>query len=101
MLTSGTMIIAHYYQASFEGHVFREGRVSIGDGVFLGARSMVVADIEVGDRSVVAAGAVVTRDVNSGAIVAGIPAKEVGKREGRSPDNELPTLTDYLRNRHR
>lgn len=50
--------------------------VTIGFGVWIGAPNVVILPgIEIGDYSVVAAGAVVTKDVPSYKVVAGIPAK--------------------------
>lgn len=47
----------------------------IGSHCFIGARSIILPGITVGDHSVVAAGAVVTKDVPPNTIVAGNPAK--------------------------
>lgn len=46
----------------------------IGDCCFIGARSLVMPGVTVGDNCIVAAGAVVTRDVPDRTIVAGNPA---------------------------
>jgi acetyltransferase-like isoleucine patch superfamily enzyme len=46
----------------------------IGERCFIGARSIVMPGVTVGDESVVAAGAVVTKDVPPRSIVAGNPA---------------------------
>jgi acetyltransferase-like isoleucine patch superfamily enzyme len=54
--------------------------VRIGSDCWIGARSVVLAGVSIGSGSVVAAGAVVTRDVPSGSIVAGVPARVVGVR---------------------
>jgi acetyltransferase-like isoleucine patch superfamily enzyme len=51
--------------------------VRIGDGTWLGARSMVLPGVTIGRRVVVAAGAVVTRDVPDDVLVAGNPARVV------------------------
>jgi maltose O-acetyltransferase len=48
--------------------------VRIGNGAWLGARSVVMPGVEVGDGAVVAAGAVVTADVAANTLVAGVPA---------------------------
>jgi acetyltransferase-like isoleucine patch superfamily enzyme len=46
--------------------------------VWLGAGAMVLQGVTVGEDSVVAAGAVVTRDVPPGTLVAGVPAEVLG-----------------------
>jgi len=51
--------------------------VSIGDDVWIGANVTILKGINIGDGAVVAAGAVVVRDVPSLAIVAGNPARVV------------------------
>ncbi len=57
-----------------------EAQVSIGDYVFIGPRAIILPGVSIGRGAVVAAAAVVTRDVSAGSMVAGIPAKEIGKR---------------------
>ena len=47
----------------------------IGDGAFVGCDTMLIAPVEVGDRALTAAGAVVTRDVPPGATAVGVPAR--------------------------
>jgi acetyltransferase-like isoleucine patch superfamily enzyme len=59
--------------------------VSVGNRVWIGARAIILKGVQIGDDAVVAAGAVVTRDVPSGAIVAGVPAKVM---RSRPIDNE-------------
>jgi len=53
----------------------------IGDDVFIGSDTMLVAPVKIGDRSITGAGAVVTRDVPSDTLVMGVPAKEKRKME--------------------
>jgi acetyltransferase-like isoleucine patch superfamily enzyme len=48
--------------------------VAIGDGAWLGARALILPGVTVGRKAVVAAGAVVTRDVPDGCLAAGVPA---------------------------
>ena len=54
--------------------------VSIGDGVWLGARSVILPGVTVGDGAVVSTGAVVTKDVPPNSVVAGAPAAVVVRR---------------------
>lgn len=52
--------------------------VTVGEGASIGARAVCVAPVDVGDWAMVAAGAVVTRDVPAFALVAGVPARRIG-----------------------
>ena len=51
------------------------GQVVIGNDVWIGANAVVLPNVSIGCHSVVAAGAVVTKDVPDGCVVAGVPAK--------------------------
>lgn len=51
------------------------GGCTIGEGVLVGARSVILPNISVGKWATIGAGAVVTKDVPSGATVVGNPAK--------------------------
>jgi acetyltransferase-like isoleucine patch superfamily enzyme len=52
--------------------------ISIGDDVFVGARAVLMPGVRIGDRCVVAAGAVVVKSVPPGTIVGGNPARVIG-----------------------
>lgn len=54
------------------------GCVEIMDNVFIGSHSIILPDVRIGPDAIVAAGAVVTKDVPKGAIVGGNPAKVIG-----------------------
>jgi len=51
------------------------GRVKIGNCCWIGAKVVILKDVELGDGCVVGAGAVVTRSVAPGSVVAGVPAQ--------------------------
>ena len=51
--------------------------VAIGRNVWIGTHAVVLPGVTIGDGAVVAAGAVVTRDVSPGDVVAGVPAASV------------------------
>lgn len=58
----------------------RGGDVVIGNFVWIGYRALVMPGVTIGDGAVVAAGSVVTKDVEPYTIVAGVPAKKIGER---------------------
>ena len=55
--------------------------VAIGSNVWIGAHAVILPGVSLGDGAIVAAGAVVTGDVPSGDIVAGVPAVSIRHRE--------------------
>ncbi|WP_439816316.1 acyltransferase [Zavarzinia sp. CC-PAN008] len=59
--------------------------VVIEDDVWLGARVTVLDGVRIGRGAVVAAGAVVTKDVAPMTIVAGVPAAPIGRRDASTP----------------
>lgn len=71
---------SHQVQSpSFEG-LDGHTAITIEDYAWLGARAMVLPGVRIGRAAVVGAGAVVTRDVEPYAIVAGNPARPIGRR---------------------
>jgi hypothetical protein len=52
--------------------------VIIRKGASVGARSVCIAPIEIGEWALVAAGSIVTKDVPNFALVAGVPARRIG-----------------------
>ncbi|PWM28501.1 MAG: acetyltransferase [Verrucomicrobia bacterium] len=57
--------------------------IAIGRGVWIGAGATILPNVNVGENSIVAAGAVVTKDVPPNAIVGGVPAKVISWVRGR------------------
>lgn len=53
------------------------GRVSIGNGVFIGAGSIVLPNVKIGENSIIGAGSVVTKDVPANVVCVGNPAKVI------------------------
>ena len=58
----------------------RDLPVIINDYVFIGTRAMILPGVTIGEGAVIAAGAVVTKDVAPYTIVGGVPAKFIRTR---------------------
>ena len=55
--------------------------VKIGNKVWVGAHATILAGVTIGDNAVVAAGAVVTKNVPPNTVVAGVPARVIKEIE--------------------
>lgn len=54
--------------------------IEIGHDVWIGHGAIVIGNVSIGNGAIIAAGAVVTKDVEAYSIVGGVPAKEIGRR---------------------
>jgi acetyltransferase-like isoleucine patch superfamily enzyme len=83
MIGPGVTILSvnhDYTQTSQAKATQRKRPVKIGRDVWIAGGAIILPGVKVGDNSVVAAGAVVTRDVPPNSIVAGVPAKLIRER---------------------
>ena len=75
-LSPNVDLITHgYWQSVLKGFPFKEGPIIIKNNVIGGWRSLVLANVTIGESAVIAAGAVVTRNVEAYHVVGGVPAK--------------------------
>lgn len=65
------------------------GPVEIGDYVFIGPRAIILPNIKIGKGAVVAAGAIVTKDIPEFEIWGGVPAKKISDRKIDNPNYRL------------
>jgi acetyltransferase-like isoleucine patch superfamily enzyme len=63
-------------------------KVTISDDVWVGYGSIILSGIKIGQGSIIAAGSVVTKDVEPFSIYAGIPAKKIKDRFNSDNDKE-------------
>ena len=91
-------------------HLETVGCIEIMDNVFIGTNVTILNNVRIGPNVIVAAGAVVAKDVPANSVVGGVPAKVIcsldehlAKREGRYPGKLAPRrqtvsaeLADYL-----
>ncbi|MEE3384343.1 MAG: acyltransferase [Prevotella sp.] len=61
-------------------HKAKCGSVTIGDYCWIGCRAMIMPGITIGNSSICAANAVITRDVEPNSIYAGVPAHKISQR---------------------
>ncbi len=72
------------------------GPITIGSGAWLGSKVIVLPGVTIGDGAVVAAGAVVTRDVPANTIVGGVPARVLRELEFEGSTHVRTRRTDPL-----
>ncbi len=80
ILIRSTLLGHAYYPQRFQKYLGESsGRhgITIRRGAYLGANVTVLPGVEIGEHSMVAAGAVVTRDVPPRTLVAGVPARVI------------------------
>lgn len=65
---------AHYLNNGVDKDTFSKGEIEIGNDVWVGARATILSGVKIGDGAVIAAGALVAKNVPPYAIVGGVPA---------------------------
>jgi len=86
MLASDVMIVGGDHQFYEPGKpIIFSGRppmpkTLIGRDCWIGVRAIIMAGVKIGDGAIVAAGAVVTKDIPPYTLAAGVPAKPIGQR---------------------
>lgn len=84
MIGPGTCIITVNHPLSPKGrrnHLGIAKPITIGNDVWIGANCTILPGVTIGNNVVVAAGAVVTKDVPDNCVVAGVPAKKIKNLE--------------------
>ena len=59
----------------------RQGEITIGNNVFIGAGSRILYDVTIGDNVIIGAGSLVNKSIPSGTVAAGVPCKVIGSFE--------------------
>jgi acetyltransferase-like isoleucine patch superfamily enzyme len=91
-ISSEVCILSADHDPRSESFVGRNRPVEIEDHVFIGTRALILPGCHIGRGAIVAAGSILTKSVEPFTIVAGNPAKPVGKR----PES-LDYRLDYAR----
>jgi len=77
-ITNST-ILAHDASTKYYFGKSKIGKVKIGDRVFIGYNSVILCNVTIGNDVIVAAGSIVTKSIPDNSIVAGNPARVIGK----------------------
>ncbi|MGH8107794.1 MAG: acyltransferase [Arenimonas sp.] len=84
LIAPGCFITDHNHRHAANKLIAEQGcetaPVILEDDVWLGAHVVVLPGVTIGRGAIVAAGSVVNRSVESMSIVAGVPAREIGRR---------------------
>lgn len=78
VISSDVMILSHDNATKLHLDCSVRAAVAIGKRVYIGAHSIVLPGVEIGDGAIIGAGSVVRRDVPAGKIAMGNPAEIVG-----------------------
>lgn len=100
----GSIILAHDASPIIHCGKTRIEETIIGKNVFLGANAVILPGITVGDNVIIGAGAVVTKDIPSGSIVGGNPARVISTVEAYikkcEERNVLYDMTEKVLKKH-
>ena len=86
-IASGVIFYEHdvinkvFKEIDKKNYITHQSAIEIFDNTFIGGKSIIVGNVKIGPNAIVGAGSVVTKDVPEGTIVAGNPARVVGKFE--------------------
>ncbi|MDZ4177762.1 MAG: acyltransferase [Coriobacteriia bacterium] len=84
-IAHGTSILSTSHQYRHEAVPIKDQGIEcletvVESGAWIGAKASILMGRTIGSGAIVGAGAVVTRDVQPGAIVGGVPAVQIGER---------------------
>lgn len=78
----------------------RAGFPTIGNRVFIGAGAKIIGNVTIGDDVMIGANAVVTKDIPSGAVIGGVPAKVLsmdGKEQTRFWCSSMKNYMEFIK----
>ncbi len=75
-----TCPLDYFLKSSDDTSTAPKGDIIIGNDVWIGRRAIILSGVTIGDGAIIAAGAVVSKDVEPYTVVGGVPAKLIKKR---------------------
>ena len=95
-IASGCRILAHDASVGYLTRSTRIGVDEIGDHCIIGAGTIILPNVRIGEWSIIGAGSVVTRDIPSHCVAAGNPAKVICTTEDFQAKHEKGLRTHYV-----
>lgn len=80
-ITHSVANVVFNYEEKTKDYRCRYGKIEIHDNVYIGADAIINFGVTIGENCIIAAGGVVTKDVEPGSVMAGIPARKIGNYE--------------------
>ena len=80
-LVPGLAVVLVGENPASQVYVRNKNKTAIAQDSFIGCDAVLVAPVNIGKKSLVGAGSVVTKDVPSNTVVTGVPAKKLRKRK--------------------
>lgn len=81
-----------WYPNTINKDAITKGPIDIGHDVWIGARAIIMSGVSIGNGAIVAAGAIVTKDIPAYAIVGGNPARIIKYRFTESQISQMEHL---------
>ena len=86
-IASGVKLITHdaihevFNNEKDNCHIFKEnlGCIEIMENVFIGANTIVLGNVRIGSNCIIGAGSLINKDIPSGSVAVGVPARIIGK----------------------
>lgn len=71
----GVFVVRHLYKDAQDYDLF--GRIIVGNNVFIGNNSVILPNVKIGDNVIIGAGSIVTHDIPSNSVAAGVPCRVI------------------------
>lgn len=88
VISAGVRLITHSVahvvfnrEENTNKYLCRYGKIEIENNVYVGADAIIQFDVTVGEKCIIAAGSIVTKDIPPNSVVAGIPARKISTYE--------------------
>lgn len=91
-ITQGTVLLTHFYDiTNLKEHAYYRGEIHIGKNCYIGMNTIFTKPVTIGDGVVIGAGSVVNKDIPAYQVWAGVPAHFICNRYQN--ESEIPVST--------